>query len=76
VTQEADFYAGRMADPLQWLLSNNIRYILWLQRDNDHANERFLPLDSKIRSHYAWRLYAGNGDNWAVGFWERIDLPH
>jgi uncharacterized membrane protein len=75
VGQEADFYAGKMADPLQWLLSNNVRYVLWLQKDNDHANERFLPLDAKIRSHYAWRLYAGNGDNWAVGFWERIDSP-
>ena len=76
VAQEADFYAGRMADPLQWLLSNNIRYVLWLQKDNDHNNERFLPLDAKIRSHYAWRLYAGTGTDWAVGFWERIDAAH
>jgi hypothetical protein len=73
VAQEASFYGGTMADPLQWLLSNNIRYVLWLQKDNDHNNERFLPLDAKIRSHYAWRLYAGTGTDWAVGFWERVD---
>lgn len=76
VAQEASFYGGTMADPLQWLLSNNIRYVLWLQKDNDHNNERFLPLDAKIRSHYAWRLYAGTGTDWAVGFWERVDAAH
>lgn len=75
VAQEADFYGGRMNDPLQWLLANDIRYVLWLQRDNDHDNERFLPLDRKIRSRYAWRLYAGTGTDWAVGFWARIDPP-
>jgi hypothetical protein len=73
VREEDAFYAGKMDDPLHWLLSRNIRYVLWLQRDNDHDNERFLPLDRKIRSRYLWRLFAGNGDNWAVGYWERID---
>lgn len=76
VAQAADFYGGKMKDPLHWLLANNIRYVLWLQRDNDHDNERFLPLDGKIRSRYAWRLYAGNGGNWAVGFWERMEPPN
>lgn len=73
VAEEDRFYAGTMDDPLKWLLTKNIRYVLWLQRDNDHLNERFLPLDRKIKSHYLWRLFAGTGDNWAVGFWERID---
>jgi hypothetical protein len=68
-----DFYGGKMADPLDWLLKNNIRYVMWLQRDNDHNNERFVPLWNKIRSHYAWRHYAGNDGNWSVGFWERVD---
>lgn len=76
VAQEASFYDGTMGNPLQWLLSNDIRYVLWLQKDNDHDNERFLPLDRKIRSRYAWRLYAGNGTTWAVGFWARVDPPH
>ena len=54
---------------------NNIRYVLWLQRDNYRKNDRFLPIWNKIRSRYAWRHYAGNDGDWAVGFWERVDPP-
>jgi hypothetical protein len=68
-----DFYAGKMEDPLGWLLRNNVRYVMWLQRDNDHDNERFVPLWNKIKSRYVWRHYAGTDTNWAVGFWERVD---
>jgi hypothetical protein len=76
VREEDAFYAGKMDDPLRWLLAKNIRYVFWLQRDNDHDNERFPPLDRKIRSRYLWKLYAGTGDTWAVGYWERIDPAH
>jgi len=69
------FYAGTMDDPLEWLLNNNIRYVMWLQKDNDHNNERFLPLWNKIRSRYAWRHLYGTDTDWAVGYWERQDLP-
>jgi hypothetical protein len=69
------FYAGKMADPLAWLNENDVRYVLWLQKDNDSMNARFLPLWEKIRSRYAWRHFAGNDGNWAVGFWERVDPP-
>ena len=75
VAQEHAFYAGKMDDPLQWLLLNDVRYVLWLQRDNDSNNDRFLPLHAKIKSRYAWRLFAGTGTDWAVGFWERVDPP-
>ena len=72
VKEVNDFYAGRMDDPMGWLLKNNVRYVMWLQRDNDHANERFVPLWNKIRSRYVWHHYAGTDTDWAVGFWERI----
>jgi hypothetical protein len=75
IEEEKAFYSGKMADPLGWLLANDIRYVLWLQKDNDNMNVRFLPLWNKIRSHYVWRHYGGNDGNWAVGFWERIDPP-
>jgi uncharacterized membrane protein len=73
VSQVNDFYAGRMADPLAWLLENDVRYVLWLQKDNDNLNARFLPIWGKIKSRYAWRHFAGNDGNWAVGYWERVD---
>jgi hypothetical protein len=75
VSQVNAFYAGKMDDPLAWLLENNVRYVLWLQKDNDNLNARFLPLWGKIRSRYVWRHFAGNDGDWAVGFWERIDTP-
>jgi uncharacterized membrane protein len=68
-----DFYADKMRDPLAWLLQNNVRYVLWLQRDNDNQNCRFAPLWRKIGSRYTWRHFYGNDGDWAVGFWERGD---
>jgi uncharacterized membrane protein len=75
VAQVDAFYSGKMADPLGWLTENNVRYVLWLQKDNDNQNARFLPLWQKIKSRYAWRHFAGNDGDWAVGFWERVDPP-
>jgi hypothetical protein len=75
VGQVADFYSGKMEDPLGWLLANNVRYVLWLQKDNGNLNARFLPLWGKIKSRYAWQRFCGDNSDWAVGFWERIDPP-
>ena len=75
VDQVDAFYNGTMKDPLGWLLANNVRYVLWLQKDNDHDNARFVPLWNKIRSRYAWQHFCGTDTDWAVGFWERIDPP-
>ena len=75
VAKVAEFYSGAMDDPLDWLLSNDIRYVFWLQRDNDHDNERFTPLLNKIRSRYVWRQFAGSGPTWCVGYFELKDNP-
>jgi hypothetical protein len=75
VAQVNAFYGGKMEDPLGWLLANNVRYVLWLQKDNDNLNARFLPLWAKIKPRYAWHHFAGNDGDWAVGFWERVDPP-
>jgi hypothetical protein len=69
------FYAGLAPDPLRWLLHNNVRYILWLNRDNVDHNSRFGPIRDKIRLHYYWHGVYGNDNDFAVGFWERIDTP-
>jgi hypothetical protein len=73
MTQVNDFFLGKIDDPLAWLRENNVRYVLWLQKDNDNTNCRFLPLWKKIKSGYTWRHFYGNDGDWAIGFWERKD---
>ena len=52
-----------------------MKYILWLPRDNTDKNARFRPISDKIRSRYYWHGTYGNDKDFAVGFWERIDVP-
>ena len=66
------FYDGTLANRLQWLLHNNVTYILWLPRDNTDANARFLPLQDEIKTRYFWHHMYGNDRDFAIGFWERI----
>lgn len=69
------FFAGKCPDPLDWLLSNNIRYVLWLPRDNVSGNVGFRPLLERIRPRYVWHHVYGENDSLQIGFWERIDDP-
>jgi uncharacterized membrane protein len=68
------FYSGTMADPMRWLLHNNVRYVLWLTRDNKFENSRFLPLCEQIKQRYFWHHMYGDDRTLAVGFWERVDV--
>ena len=68
------FYDGSQADPLAWLLHNNVRYVLWLPRDNRGGNARFQPLEEKIAPRYFWHHVYGDRANLAIGYWERIDF--
>ena len=69
------FYSNTLDDPLQWLVHNNVRYILWLPRDNGDNNSHFQPIMDHIRSHYFWHAMYGDGKTFAVGFWQRNDVP-
>jgi uncharacterized membrane protein len=69
------FYAATLPHPLEWLLHNNIKYVLWLPRDNLGDNQNFKPDMDQIKSRYFWHHMYGNDQNFAVGFWERIDPP-
>jgi uncharacterized membrane protein len=75
MAQITAFYEGTLPDPLGWLLHYNVRYVLWLPRDNSYDNSRFQPLWDKIRTRYFWHRMYGDDRNLAVGFWERIDTP-
>jgi hypothetical protein len=74
-TQINAFYDGTLDDPLDWLLHNDVKYILWLPRDNADMNARFLPILGLIKSRYYWHHMYGNDKDFAIGFWERIDGP-
>jgi len=76
LSQENAFYAGGIRDPLGWLLHNNIRYVLWLPRDNEGENRRFRPLYDSIKSEYYWHHVYGDNESFQVGFWERIEGSH
>jgi len=71
--QNEAFYAGKLEDPLKWLLNNRVRYVIWLPRDNVNANIVFIQLKGKISSHYAWHHLYGEKPDFQVGFWERVD---
>jgi uncharacterized membrane protein len=69
------FYAGRMEDPLKWLVLNNVKYVLWMPLDNLGGTSRFRSIDEKVKSRYFWHHMYGGDDRFQVGFWERLDGP-
>ncbi|HRE06433.1 MAG TPA: DUF2298 domain-containing protein [Opitutaceae bacterium] len=69
------FYSNRMPDPLDWLVRRDIRYVLWLQRDNGDSNRLYRILGDKIASEYEWYGVLGEDDGWRIGFWERKVVP-
>ena len=54
------FYSNTLPHPLEWLLHNNIRYVLWLPRDNVGDNRNFKPEMDQIKSRYYWHHMYGN----------------
>jgi uncharacterized membrane protein len=68
------FYNGSQGDPLAWLLHYNVRYVLWLPRDNTGGNGRYRVLADKIAARYFWHHVYGDRANLAIGYWERVDF--
>jgi hypothetical protein len=75
LAQVNDFYAGKLPDPLNWLLHNHVRYVVWLTRDCADNNARFGPLNDQIKSRYFWHQLYGNDKTFAIGFWALVDSP-
>jgi uncharacterized membrane protein len=74
-TQIGAFYGGTLIDPLGWLLQNNVKYVLWLPRDNGVGNARFRRISDAIKPRYFWHRVEGGETDITVGYWERIDGP-
>jgi uncharacterized membrane protein len=71
------FYTGTLPNSREWLVDNNIEYIIWLKGDNALNKEgvppenRFRLIDDQIREDYLWKEFYGVDDNFRVGFWMR-----
>ncbi len=64
------FYHGNLPDAGPWLVSQNIRYIVWSHFDQARTPTAFPLLRQQLDAQYAWRvLQAENGME--LGVWER-----
>lgn len=75
LAQTTDFYEGKLPNPLDWLLHNNVRYVIWLPRDCVDADSRFAPLNDRIKAQYFWHELYQENNRFKVGFWELVDRP-
>ncbi len=64
------FYAGEMENPLEFLKSHDVRYILWLPRDNA-APGVLVKLSAQLAADYHWNEFYRANENYAVGIWSR-----
>ncbi len=64
-----DFYAGKLADPGGFLKAFNVRYVLWLPRDNNNK-EALAKLSAELTGEYYWNEFY-RADGYAVGIWSK-----
>lgn len=65
------FYRGEMKDPIPWLLSQDIQYIVFRPEDDD---QKFETIHNQIKSHYAWHEF-NHARNRHTGIWVRLNQP-
>jgi uncharacterized membrane protein len=66
--QIKSFYAGALPTSLDWLLANNVRYVIWSPADNGKHPQAFNTISRQIGSRYVWRGFYEAGDS-HVGVW-------
>jgi hypothetical protein len=76
LVQVTSLYQGTLQDPLGWLLLNDVRYVVWLPRDNAAGGGRFQRMSREIGPRYSWHPLHDQMETSDVGYWERIDDPH
>ena len=72
--QVKSFYAGELPDSAQWLLQNDIDFVLWLRPEYELPKGTFEKIDEQIRSAYYWQEYY-RADDFRVGIWSRRVSP-
>jgi hypothetical protein len=68
--QIKSFYAGSLPGSLDWLLANNVRYVVWSPADNGRQPQAFPAISRQISSRYVWQGFYDLGDA-HVGVWVR-----
>jgi uncharacterized membrane protein len=68
--ETAEFYKGTKADSRDWLLQHNVKYVVWLSKDNVEPYTAFALLDNQIKSAYAWKEFHVE-DKTRIGIWVR-----
>ena len=63
------FYAGELPDPLEFLKTHDVHYVLWLPRDNA-AQGALAKLLVQLSPEYHWNEFYRAND-YAVGIWSR-----
>jgi len=64
------FYQGQLVDPLRWLDTRAVRYIVWSARDQARNPAARAQIDAAIGSQFAWKQF-GVADGAPVGLWIR-----
>lgn len=68
--QVTAFYAGKKQDSLEWLIHNNVRYIVWGADEYANAPTALQSIQSQIGDYYFWNEFYRVGD-YRVGMWVR-----
>ena len=68
--QIGSFYAGKLANSTAWLSHNQVRYVLWLKRDNIQPYDAFDAIHAQIKGQYDWKEFSA-ADRIRVGMWVR-----
>jgi uncharacterized membrane protein len=66
-----DFYAGKLLKPADWLLSRDVAYIIWNQKDAEAVSpEVWQKLATELEQAYLWKTF-GSSNNKPIGIWIR-----
>ncbi len=67
------FYAGTLPNSLDWLLINEVRYVVWSPADSGKHPQAFETINRQIGSRYLWQGFYDVGDR-HIGVWVRKSL--
>ena len=70
--QARAFYHGTLTNALGWLDLNDVRYIVWVRRDEARDPAARPRIQAQIGSAYDWKPFWKNGDD-ELGVWVRRD---
>lgn len=67
------FYRGELTQPAEWLVANNVDYIVWTRRDAANT-AAWQTVQNAIGTRYGWREFGRDNGN-AIGLWVRSSGP-